>query len=195
MIPPRMKLSETPDFNDGILTPSEGEIVRPVRTYPQHEVAFRDHCLNCGITCYLPMRRAWKVSSVTSNGREYNYSRETLRPMFASYVFVKTRAEHTRQLFETNMITRILPVSDEAGFLEELRTVRKVELVGYRQELEFHRDILEGDRFIILNGAWQGVTGYLVRRDKTFKWTVQIDFVNQQVTTTINPSRYKMQRV
>ena len=73
-----------------------------------------------------------------------------------------------------------------------MKTVRKVELVGFKQELEFHQDIAVGDRFQIQSGVWEGVTGWLTCRDKKFKWTVQIEFVNQMITTTINPSKFKM---
>ena len=76
--------------------------------------------------------------------------------------------------------------------MEEVRTVRKVELIGFKQELEFNTDIAVGDRFQIQNGVWEGVTGWLTCRDKKFKWTVQIEFVNQTVTTTIDPSKFKM---
>jgi len=84
------------------------------------------------------------------------------------------------------------PVPDLPAFMEEVKTVRKVELVGFEQELEFNADIAVGDRFQIQSGVWEGVTGWLTSRDKKFKWTVQFEFVNETVTTTINPSKFKM---
>jgi transcription antitermination factor NusG len=108
------------------------------------------------------------------------------------YVFVKTQPEELRKLFESKQIVRILPVPDLPAFMEEVKTVRKVELVGFEQELEFNADIAVGDRFQIQSGVWEGVTGWLTSRDKKFKWTVQFEFVNETVTTTINPSKFKM---
>ena len=184
---------EYPEFDESILTISGTEVVRPVKTTPLHEFKFRDYCKENGLVSYLPLRRVWRVRNQTSSkGKTYSYSKEVLRPMFTGYVFVKTPLERLRGLFETKLVTKILHVADLDAFMEEVKTVRKVELVGFKQELEFNADIAVGDRFQIQSGVWEGVTGLLTSRDKKFKWTVQIEFVNQTVTTTINPSKFKM---
>ena len=187
-----MKASEYPEFDESILQLTGMEVVRPCQTTPNHEFQFQDYCQEKGIVSYLPLRKAWKIHNLNTHGKSYNYSKEVLRPMFASYVFVKMPLEELRSLFETKMIVKILPVSDLQGFIQEVRTVRRAELVGFKQELEFHEGLAVGDRFMIQNGVWEGVTGWLTCRDKKFKWTVQIEFVNQTITTTINPSKFKM---
>ncbi len=190
-----MKEADYPEFDESILTISGNEVVCPVKTTPLHEFKFRNYCQKNGVVCYLPLCRTWKVHNVTSNGKSYNYSKEVLRPMFISYVFVKTLPEKLKNLFESKQIIRILPIPDLPAFMEEVRTVRQVELVGYKQELEFHEDIVNGDRFLIQSGIWEGVTGWLTCRDKKFKWTVQIEFLHQLITTSINPSKFKMVRL
>ena len=185
--------ADIPEFDESILTISGTEVVRPVKTTPLHEFKFRDYCKENGLVSYLPLRRVWRVRNQTSSkGKTYSYSKEVLRPMFTGYVFVKIPLERLRGLFETKLVTKILHVADLDAFMEEVKTVRKVELVGFKQELEFNADIAVGDRFQIQSGVWEGVTGWLTSRDKKFKWTVQIEFVNQMVTTTINPSKFKM---
>ena len=185
--------ADIPEFDESILTISGTEVVRPVKTTPLHEFKFRDYCKENGLVSYLPLRRVWRVRNQTSSkGKTYSYSKEVLRPMFTGYVFVKIPLERLRGLFETKLVTKILHVADLYAFMEEVKTVRKVELVGFKQELEFNADIAVGDRFQIQSGVWEGVTGWLTSRDKKFKWTVQIEFVNQTVTTTINPSKFKM---
>ena len=184
---------EYPEFDESILTISGTEVVRPVKTTPLHEFKFRDYCQENDIVNYLPLRKEWRVRNQTSSkGKTYSYSREVLRPMFTGYVFVKTPLERLRGLFDTKLVTKILHVADLEAFMEEVKTVRQVELVGFEQELEFNADIAVGDRFQIQSGIWEGVTGWLTSRDKKFKWTVQIEFVNQTVTTTIDPSKFKM---
>ena len=190
-----MKKADCPEFDESLLKPSGTEVVLPVQTTPFHEFKFRDLCLENGVSCYLPLRRAWKVHNLNVKGKAYNYSKEVLRPMFTSYVFVKSPLERLRSLFETKLVTRILSVADQPAFLEEVRTVRKVELVGFKQELEFHADIAVGDRFIIRSGVWEGVSGWLACRDGKFKWTVQFEFVNKLVTTVIDPSKFKMEKL
>ena len=184
--------SRLPEFDDSILHVEGTEVVRPVKTTPLHEFQFRDYCREKGIVSYLPLRKAWKIHNLNTKGKSYNYSKEVLRPMFTGYVFIKTPLEQLRSLFETKLITKILQVIDLQAFIEEVRTVRRAELVGFKQELEFHEGLAVGDRFQIQNGVWEGVTGWLTCRDKKFKWTVQIEFVNQTITTTINPSKFKM---
>ena len=183
---------ELPTFDESILQLTGTEVIRPVQTTPRHEFQFQDYCREKGIVSYLPLRKAWKIHNLNTNGKAYNYSKEVLRPMFASYVFVKIPLEELRSLFETKLIIKILQIRDLQAFLEEVRTVRRAELVGLKQELEFNEGIAVGDRFMIQNGVWEGVTGWLTCRDKKFKWTVQIEFVNQTITTTINPSKFKM---
>ena len=183
---------ELPEFDESILKPSDTEVVRPVKTMPLHEFKFRDFCQENGICYYLPLRKVWQVRNQTTKGRTYNYSREVLRPMFTGYVFVKTPLEQLKSLFETKLITKIIHVVDLDAFLEEVKTVRKFELVGLEQELEFNEDISVGDRFQIQSGVWEGVTGWLTCRDKKFKWTVQLEFINEMITTTIDPSKFKM---
>jgi transcription antitermination factor NusG len=187
-----MNSEELPVFDESILQPVGTEVVRPVKTTPLHEFQFWDYCREKGIVSYLPLRKTWKIHNLNTKGKSYNYSKEVLRPMFSGYVFVKTPLEELRGLFETKLITRILQVTDLPAFIEEVRTVRRAELVGFKQELEFHEGLAVGDRFQIQNGIWEGVTGWLTCRDKKFKWTVQIEFVNQTITTTINPSKFKM---
>ena len=188
-----MNSTDIPEFDESILTLSGTEVVCPVKTTPLHEFKFRDYCKENGLVSYLPLRRVWRVRNPTSTkGKTYSYSKEVLRPMFTGYVFVKIPLERLRGLFETKLVTKILHVADLDAFMEEVKTVRKVELVGFKQELEFNADIAVGDRFQIQSGIWEGVTGWLTCRDKKFKWTVQFEFVNETVTTTINPSKFKM---
>ena len=187
-----MSVAELPTFDESILQLTGTEVIRPVQTTPRHEFQFQDYCREKGIVSYLPLRKAWKIHNLNTNGKAYNYSKEVLRPMFASYVFVKIPLEELRSLFETKLIIKILQIRDLQAFLEEVRTVRRAEVVGFKQELEFHEGLAVGDRFMIQNGVWEGVTGWLTCRDKKFKWTVQIEFVNQTITTTINPSKFKM---
>ena len=184
-----------PDFDERILSPGEDEEVRPVYTHPLHEFKFVDYCHKNGVVCYLPLRKAWKVENYDKKGRLYHYRRTVLRPMFASYVFVRVPKFQLHDLFLSNSITRVLLVTDIPAFLRDIRTVRKVELVGLDQELEFNCDMQEGDRFMIQSGAWDGVCGWLVKKDKRFEWTVEIEFLHEFIRAKIDPSEYKMERL
>ena len=184
-----------PPFDGSILQPGDGEAVVPVYTLPLNEFKFKQFCIDNGLVCYLPVKRNWKIHNVVSKGRPYSYKKQIYSPLFPSYVFVKSSSKALGNLFASKVIHRILPVADQAHFLNELRTVRAVELVGFSQKLEFHCDIKEGDRFIMLSGPWEGVSGWLVERNRQFKWTVEIEFLNELVRATIDPSLCKMERL
>ncbi len=70
--------------------------------------------------------------------------------------------------------------------------MRAFETTGLEKEIEFNVDIKEGDRFTIETGVWEGVSGWLKKKEKKFLWTVELEFVNQIVRTEINPAEYKM---
>ena len=184
--------SEIPPFDEAILRPAEDEIVCAVRTMPLREFKLLEHCSKLGLVAYLPLRRTLKLHNVTSKGRAYSYSNEVLRPLFTSYLFLKAKLPDLRGLYEAKLLQRYLPPLDRDGFLEEIRLVRKCELVGFQQELEVHQDIPEGGRFLITSGIWEGVEGHLTRKDDIFKWTVEIDCCQQFITTIIDPTQFSM---
>ena len=182
-----------PDFDESILNPVGDEVVRAVCSKPNKEAVFEKYCQEKGIVCYLPVRRAVKIHNIIQRGTPYSYSKEVLRPMFTSYVFIKIRESGLPSLHRSNAIVRILPLLyDQKQFLDEIRVVRIFETVGFKQELEIHEDILVGKPFLITSGIWKDVRGELVEKDDVSKWTVKIEFCRQYVTTTINPTQFKM---
>ncbi len=181
-----------PPFNEAILKPVGAEIVCAVRTMPLHEFKLEEHCMGQGLVTYLPLRRMLKVHNVTSKGRPYSYSQEVLKPLFPSYLFVKAELPAIRELYDKHKIQRYLPPLNLDSFLDEIRLVRKCEAIGFEQELEVHEDIPEGGRFLITSGAWEGVEGLLTKRDDVFKWTVEIEFCQQFITMTIDPTKFTM---
>ncbi len=184
---------QVPAFNDAILNPIGDEVVRAVRTMPNQEFILERYCRSKGIVIYLPLRRAIKVHNITQKGKQYSYSTEVLRPLFTSYSFVKMRELYLRKLHDSKVVAQILPLQyTMAQFLDEIRLVRTCETIGFQQELEVHKEIHDGDPFLIASGIWEGVRGELSHKDGVDKWTVLIEFCGQYVTTLINPTQFKM---
>ncbi|MBQ7176230.1 MAG: UpxY family transcription antiterminator [Victivallales bacterium] len=179
-------------FDDRILLPGEDEVVVPVYTQPLHEFRLKEFCDARGVINYLPLKRTFKFHNVSSKGKSYSYRKVVLRPLFASYVFVRIPKKEQSLLFSSKSVIRILSVGDQQSFLASVRTVRAVELAGFQGELEFNVDIKEGERFLIESGIWQGVCGWLVKKEKKYLWTVEIEFLNELIRATIDPSQYKM---
>lgn len=184
---------KVPEFDESILNPVGDEIVRVVHTRPNQEVALESYCRREGIVCYLPVRRAIKVHNVIQKGIPYSYSREVLRPMFPSYIFIKRPASLMRAIHDSRLFARVVPIPySTERLLREIRVVRTFEVLGFRQEIEVHSDIPSGGRFLITSGVWEGVEGHLVHKDGVDKWTVEIEFCSQQITTIIDPTQYRM---
>ena len=188
--PPKHKV---PAFDESILNPVDDEIVRALRVSPNQEFVFESFCHQKGIVCYLPVRRAISVHNITQKGIPYSYSREVLRPMFPSYIFVKMPLPLMRTIHDSRLFSRVVPMQyAQEKLLEEIRVVRTFETLGFEQELEVHKEMQDGDPFLITSGIWQGVRGELTHKDDVDKWTVKLEFCGQYVTTLINPAQFKM---
>ena len=182
----------TVEFDERLLEPSVHEKVLPVYTMPLNEFRVKEYCFKNGIVCYLPLRKVWKVNAYMSHGKPYKNSRVVLRPMFPSYVFVKVSQAQQSLLWSSKTVLRFLDTTRPDRMLEDIRAVRAFETTGLEKEIEFNVDIKEGDRFTIETGVWEGVSGWLKKKEKKFQWTVELEFVNQIVRTEINPAEYKM---
>ena len=182
-----------PAFDESILNPVDDEIVRALRVSPNQEFVFERFCHQKGIVCYLPVRRAVSVHNITQKGIPYTYSKEVLRPMFPSYIFVKMPVMLMRNIHDSRFFARVVPMQyGQEKLLDEIRVVRTFETLGFEQELEVHKTIHEGDPFLITSGIWEGVRGELSHKDDVDKWTVKLEFCGQYVTTLIHPTQFKM---
>ncbi len=181
-------------FDERILTPQADEIVRPVHTLPLHEARLLSYCKERGIVCYLPLRKQLRRLHRTYRNRQYDYTEEVLVPMFRSYLFACMTTPQREELFRSKSITAILQVHDQEHLLDELRVVRKIEEIAQKEELEFNCEIKEGDKFLIESGPWQGVYGYLSRKEKRCQWIVEIESIGGLVQATIDPALYKMSK-
>ena len=112
--------------------------------------------------------------------------------MFHSYLFAKMTSKQREEIFQSKSITHILQVYDQERFLDELRVVRKLEEIAQTEELEFNCELKEGDKFLIESGPWQGIYGYLTKKEKRFQWIVEIESIGGLVRATIDPAKYKM---
>jgi len=184
---------KVPSFDETILSPTSEECVQVFRTRPNQEFALENFCKQNGIVCYLPVRRAIKVHNFTQKGTPYSYSKEVLRPMFTPYIFIKISELHLQILRSSSLFARCVPLGyNQDKLIEEIRTVRTIEMIGFEQELEVHTEIPEGGYFLITSGIWQGIKGHLVTKNGVDKWTVEIEFCQQAVTTSIDPKQFKM---
>ena len=169
----------------------------PVHTQPLHEFRLRDYLVAHGIPCYLPLLPEWKIQKVHSSKRSYEYRKVVQRPMFRGYLFARLTTEDRVTCWQSRSVIGFLEVS-EAGqkdFINELRTVRMVEELGREKPVEFGDNIQEGELFVIESGIFEGTYGKLLKKNRQFLWTVEIECLNSTVAVEIDPSEYKMSKV
>ncbi len=185
------------NFDESILAPKDGEIVRVVYTRPLCEGGFRDFCAENGIVSYLPLKKAIRFLRRNYKDKSYQYQRIVLRPMFPCYIFVKMQPEQRSLIFRSNAAVRILGDLDcnHEKLLGEIRLVRQIETIAMTEEIEFGSGIKEGSKFLIESGPWAGVYGWLKKKRKHSLWTVEIECVNSLVQATIDPTLIKMSPV
>ena len=182
------------NFNDGIFNLDDHEIVRVVYTHPNQESRLYEYCNLNGLVCYLPLKKVWRPMAQRHGGKVYRYPKVVLRPMFPSYMFVKLTVGQRALLYNSNAIVRILHDADQnqGRLLDDIRVVRQIEAIAQSEAVEFNAEIKEGSKFLIESGPWQGIYGWLKKKQSRFVWTVEIECVSTIVQATIDPSKYRM---
>ena len=182
------------DFDESILQPTGEEIVRVVYTQPKREGCLRDFCREHGIVCYLPLRKVCRLIRKGYKEKSYQYQAVVLRPMFPNYAFLRLNPSQRSEIFRSRAVVRILGDAklDQRRLLDEIRLVRRIETIAMTEAVEFNAEIREGDKFLIESGPWQGVCGWLRKKEKRSLWTVEIECVNTLIQATIDPAHCRM---
>lgn len=175
-------------------TITEGSLWMPIYTQPLHEFRLHRYLTERGIPNYLPVLPEWKVQTVNSGKKVYEYKRKVLRPMFRSYMFAQLSDEQKKDSWNSKSIIRILdvPAARQRCFIEELRGVQMMEALGQTTTLEFRDDIKVNDRFLIESGPFEGTYGWLVKKKKQFLWVVKVECMGTYISTELDPSGFKM---
>lgn len=176
---------------------AENSLWIPIYTQPQHEFRLRDFLQERDIPHYLPLLPNWKIQKVRSAKKSYEYRKIVLKPMFRGYLFARLTAEQRTECWQSKSVIAFLDVPPErqAEFLDELHSVRMIEELGRNSPVEFGGDIREGELFVIESGIFEGTYGKLIKKNRQFLWTVEIECLQSRVAVRIDPSQYKMSKV
>ena len=169
----------------------------PIYTQPLHEFKLRDFLTAREIPCYLPLLPEWKIQRVRSAKRSYEYRKIVYRPMFRGYIFARLTPEDKLTCWQSNSVIAFLEVPEpqQADFVRELQTVRMIEELGKENPVEFGSELHEGESFVIESGIFEGTFGRLLKKNRQFLWTVEIECLHSTVAVAIDPSKFKMRKV
>jgi transcriptional antiterminator RfaH len=101
-------------------------------------------------------------------------------PLFSGYVFIRRTNETRQTLWSSAAVARVIPVEDQPLLDAQLRQIRSLQEAG--AVLLVRREIVAGDAVRILDGAFQGYEGMVVRERDVTRLVVSITALNKSVT-------------
>ena len=168
-------------FPDGLLTDSDVLTDRTgcwwaVHTKARGEKALARHLFRRSIPYYLPLHKhSWK-----NNGRTFT----SHLPLFPGYVFVFGDDDARIAALESNQVSRLLPVPDQARLVSDLRRVDRM--------LAAEAPVAPADAFApgqpvrIIAGPFEGLTGTLVQHGGQLRLVVEVAFLKQAVSVEVD---------
>lgn len=154
----------------------------PVYCKPNKEKQLVELAVSVGISCYLP---TLPHSRVTRGHRI-----DTQIPMFPGYVFLCLNRLQNWQIKASNLILRILQVTEESEprLIEDLNIIRKFEKLSRTQPVSVRADLIPGKRVIIAHGDFKGIEGIIVKKRNRTEFIVRLDFLG--LSLAIIPATY-----
>lgn len=106
--------------------------------------------------------------------------RDSFTPLFPGYVFSRVDDDQRRAALATNTISRWLPVTDGAGLVADLRSIKR--LVDADRPLTPEARLEAGQAVRVRSGPLAGVEGTIVRRRGGQRLLVAVRLLNQGVS-------------
>jgi len=167
-------------FPDGLLTDLDALADRSGRWWAVHtkargEKALARHLFGRSVAYYLPLHRhTWK-----NNGRTFT----SHLPLFPGYVFVFGDDNARVAALESNQVSRLLPVSDQARLVSDLRRVDR--MLAAEVPVAPADALAIGQAVRIAAGPFEGVTGTLISYGSQLRLVVEVAFLKQAVSVEV----------
>lgn len=145
-------------------------------TKARQEKCVARQLLRLQIPFYLPLvpkQLAYRGRRVTSQ-----------IPLFSAYVFMHGTEEDRVRSLATNRLSRVLPVSDAVQLWHDLRQVHQLIVAGAPLTVESR--LLPGQRVRIRSGAFAGLEGSVVSRQRHTRLVLAVNFLQQGVSVEID---------
>ena len=160
-------------FPSGLFDIPDGELpwwVAHVRS--RQEKALARHLLPLEIPFYLPL---WE-RTIRRSGRTFI----SYLPLFPGYVFFRGTAAERMAALRSNLIVRVLEVTDQDTLGGELLQVRTLQEAG--ADLTPYVEFVPGDPVRIMEGPFEGYTGIVLRVPGRTRLVISITMLRQAVT-------------
>jgi transcription antitermination factor NusG len=168
--------SEPALFPEALFSDSDALAGRPGRwwavyTKSRAEKTLARHLLTREVPYYLPLSR----NSYRKNGRTFT----SYLPLFPGYVFLHANETERVIALESNVVSRILPIPDQARLFADLRKVDR--MLAAEAPVATTHEFLPGEPVRIVAGPFEGQSGTLVRHGNQSRLVVEVAFLQQAV--------------
>ena len=173
-----LKLSDNPPILSPLAESLEDLTGRwwVAHTKSRCEKAFVWDLINHGIGYFLPLVERVRISC----GKR----RRVFWPLFSCYVFFCGDEEDRYRAMTTNRLCSTIEVHDQQDLCAELTAIEKA-LAG-KVQLDPYPALAVGRRCRIRAGAFQGLEGTVVRRDKITRIVLQVSILGQGAAMEID---------
>jgi transcription antitermination factor NusG len=144
----------------------------------RQEKALARHLHPLGVPFYLPQRE----HAVRRHGR----TRRSYLPLFPGYFFFRGGAAERIAALRSNLVVKVLEVSNQELLSEELGQLRQLQLAG--ASLEPWETLVEGAPVRIVEGAFQGYFGVVVRGGERPRLVVSVSILRKAVAVELDRS-------
>jgi transcription antitermination factor NusG len=159
-------------FPDDLFDLSESETPWWVaHTFSRQDKALARHLLQLEIPFYLPYRE----HRTRRSGRTLH----SYLPLFPGYVFCRGSALQRLLALRSNLVVKLLDVSDQALLARELLQLRQLKEFG--AEMVPYVDLVPGESVCVREGPFKGYTGVVLRSQGRVRLLVSISMLKQVV--------------
>lgn len=145
-------------------------------TLPRREKKLKDYCDREGLNVVLPLYRS--VRKYRSKTAVF------LKPLFPGYIFLQMLPEHRQKIIQNDCVARLLTVSDQAKFTQQLSEILKALETGL--EIVLAPEIGAGQRVKIKAGPLQGMEAWVEQRHGFSKVLLRLDFIGQAAAVNVH---------
>ena len=145
-------------------------------TRSRQEKALTRHLLPLEVPFYLPVNER----VVRRRGRTFT----SYLPLFPGYVFLRGSSVERVAALRSNLIVRVLEVSEQDVLGRELRDLRRLQLAG--ASLEPAHDFAPGDAVRIADGPFRGYRGTVLQERGRLRLIVSVSMLRQSVAVELD---------
>jgi len=149
-----------------------------VHTRYQHEQQVNEQLGRKGFETFYPTCAKWKMWS--------DRKKKISHPLFPGYLFVTEVEQRRLQVVETPGVCGIVCIAGVPAPIPaiEIEAIRRAVASPY--SIEAHDYLNTGDEVRVTEGPLTGVTGILVRSDKSARLVLSVELLGRSVAVEIN---------